>query len=200
VSSGEVVKTLDDVIRLRDNRTIFQKLGFRKGMWSMTDPTALRRVRQYRAVQKNEREIVRVDLQIPVRALADLKAIAKALRDRYARIDQAKREIDFVLGTINAPRPHYLDAKGLVHCLTTLNPEHAWFPHIEALFDEVSVEAIHDLVLTGVIEFEDLYRAARTWRVMDGRNVPWIKEMADFSLARPAGFNASSARHATRRA
>ncbi len=166
----------------------------------MADPTAVRRVRQYRAVQKNEREIVRVDLQIPARAVTDLKAIAKALRDRYARIDQARREIDFVLGTINAPRPHHLDAKGLVHCLTTPNPEHTWFPHIEALFDEVSVGAIHDLVLTGLVEFEDLYRAARTWRVTDGRNIPWIKEMADFSLARPAGFNDSSARHATRRA
>jgi hypothetical protein len=87
----------------------------------MADPTAVRRVRQYRAVQKNEREIVRVDLQIPARAVTDLKAIAKALRDRYARIDQARREIDFVLGTIDAPRPHHLDAKGLVHCMTTPN-------------------------------------------------------------------------------
>ena len=69
---------------------------------------------------------------------------------------------------------------------------------MEALFDEVSVEAIHDLVLAGLVEFEDLYRAARTWRVMDGRNIPWIKEMADFSLARPAGFNSSSARYAAR--
>src|SRR5689334_14505717 len=164
----------------------------------MADPTAVRRVRLYRAVQKNEREVVRVDLQVPMQALADLKAIAKALRARYARIDQAKREIDFVLGTINAPRPHHLDAKGLVHCLTTPNPDHTWFPHIEALFDEVSVEAIHDLVLAGIIEFEDLYRAARTWRIMNGRNIPWIKEMADFSLARPTGFDPSSARHATR--
>jgi hypothetical protein len=66
---------------------------------------------------------------------------------------------------------------------------------MEALFDEVSVEAIHDLVLAGLIEFEDLYRAARTWRIMDGRNISWIKEMADFSLARPADFDTSPTRH-----
>ena len=50
----------------------------------MADRTAVRRVRQYRAVQKNEREIVRVDLQIPARAVDDLKAIARTMRDRYA--------------------------------------------------------------------------------------------------------------------
>jgi hypothetical protein len=164
----------------------------------MADRTAVRRVRQYRAVQKNERGIVRADLQVPVPALADLKAIAKAMRDRYASIAQARREIDFVLGTMNAPRPRHLDAKGLVHCLTTPSPDSAWFPHMEALFDEVSVEAIHDLVLTGLFEFEDLYRAARTWRIMDGRNLPWIKEMADFSLARPVDFDTSPARYAAR--
>jgi hypothetical protein len=164
----------------------------------MADRTAVRRVRHYRAVQKNERGIVRADLQVPVQALADLKAIARAMRDRYARIAQARHEIDFVLGTMNAPRPRHLDAKGLVHCLTTPNPDSIWFPHMEALFDEVSVEAIHDLVLTGLIEFEDLYRAARTWRITDGRNLPWIKEMADFSLARSADFDTSPARHAAR--
>jgi hypothetical protein len=155
----------------------------------MTDRTAVRRVRQYRALQRNEREIVRVDLQVPVRAVDDLKAIARTMRDRYAGIGRAAREIEFVLGTINAPRPRCLDPKGLVHCLLTPIPDHEWFPHVEALFDEVSVEAIHDLVLAGLVSFEDLYRAARTWRVMNGRNLPWIKEMADFRLARPSGFD-----------
>lgn len=61
--------------------------------------------------------------------------------------------------------------------------------HIEALFDEVSIEAIHDLVLANVVDFEQLYRASRTWRVTHGRNVPWIKEMADLSPARPADFD-----------
>jgi hypothetical protein len=156
----------------------------------MTDRTAVRRVRQYRHLQRNEREIVRVDLQVPVQAADDLKAIARKMRYRYAGIGRAEREIEFVLGTINAPRPRRLDAKGLVHCLLTPTPDHEWFPHVEALFDEVSVEALHDLVLAGLVSFEDLYRAARTWRVTNGRNLPWIKEMADLRLARPSGFDA----------
>src|SRR3546814_1940419 len=45
----------------------------------------------------------------------------------------------------------------------------SWRPHVEAFFDEVSEEAIHDVVLTGVVSFEDLHRAARNWRVTDGR-------------------------------
>jgi hypothetical protein len=150
----------------------------------MTDHTAVRRVCRYRALQKNEREIVRVDLQVPAWAMGDLKAIARVIRDRYASIERARREIDFVLGTINAPRSRHLDAKELVHCLTTPTPDHEWFPHMEALFDEVSVEAIHDLVLAGLVEFEDIYRSARTWRVVNGRNLPWIKEMATCWLRR----------------
>jgi hypothetical protein len=156
----------------------------------MTDRTAVRRVRRYRHLQRNEREIVRLDLQVPVQAADDLKVIAREMRHRYAGVGRAEREIEFVLGTINAPRPRHLDAKGLVHCLLTPIPDHEWFPHVEALFDEVSVEAIHDLVLAGLVSFEDLYRAARTWRVTNGRNIPWIKEMADLRLARPAGFDA----------
>jgi hypothetical protein len=91
-----------------------------------------------------------------------------------------------VLATINAPRPYPLSAAELVHCLVTARPDPKWLPHVEAFFDEVSEEAIHDIVLTGVVSFEDLHRAARNWRVTDGRNVAWINEMADLRLARPA--------------
>jgi hypothetical protein len=130
----------------------------------MVDRTAAHRVKRYRSLQKGERGIVRVEVQVPA----------------------AKRQVDFVLGTVNAPRPHPIDAKTLVRCLTTSRPDARWRPHIEALFDEVSPEAIHDLVLAGVVTFEDLYRAARTWSAADGGNVAWIKEMADLRLARSA--------------
>ena len=155
----------------------------------MAEPAAAKRVRRYRAAQRDHRGMVRVGLQVPKSDLADIKAAAKQARDRHARACLAKRELEFVLSTLNAPRPRHLDAPGLLHCLSTSHPAPAWFPHIEALSDEVSIEAIHDLVLANVVDFEQLYRASRTWRVTHGRNVPWIKEMADLSLARPADFD-----------
>ena len=152
----------------------------------MADRTVARRVKRYRAMQKREREIVRVEVQVPAVAAEDLKLAGRKLREAHKRTGEARKQMALVLGTINAPRPHPIDAKTLVQCLTTSRPDERWRPHIEAFFDEVSPEAIHDVVLAGIVTFEDLYRAARTWRVADGGNVPWIKEMADLRLARVA--------------
>jgi hypothetical protein len=152
----------------------------------MVDRTAAHRVKRYRSLQKGERGIVRVEVQVPAVVAEDFKALGRRVQAAYRKLDEAKRQVDFVLGTVNAPRPHPIDAKTLMRCLTTSRPDARWRPHIEALFDEVSPEAIHDLVRAGVVTFEDLYRAARTWSAADGGNVPWIKEMADLRLARSA--------------
>lgn len=152
----------------------------------MADPTVQDRVKRYRAVQRNERGIRRVEVQVPEVARTDIQAVGKHYAQSHRRAQVAGRNLDFVLTTINAPRPHPIDGPTLVQCLMGRVTPPEWRPHIEAFFDEVSVEAIHDLVLAGVIDFEDLYRAARNWRVTDGRAVPWIKEMADLSLAAPA--------------
>lgn len=150
----------------------------------MIDRTAARRVKRYRALQKLERGIARVEVQVPAVSAEDIKLVGRRLQDAYRKAGKEEHKIAFVLATINAPRPHPLDPKTFVHCLTTARPDRRWRPHIEAFFDEVSAEATHDLVLAGVVSFEDLYRAARTWGVTRGRNVPWIKEMADLRLAR----------------
>ncbi len=152
----------------------------------MADRTAARRVKRYRALQRRERGIVRVEVQVPAIAADDVKLAGRKLQNAYRKAGAAEGKIDFVLATINAPRPQPIDAKTFVHCLTTSQAEQLWRPHIEAFFDEVSPEVIHDLVLAGIITFEDLYRAARTWRATDGSSVPWIKEMADLRLARAA--------------
>jgi hypothetical protein len=152
----------------------------------VTDYTAAQRVKRYRAAQKTRRRIRRVEVQVPEEAADDIKTLGAKLRAAHLRSRSAKGDIDFVLGTINAPRARRMDARTLLHCLTTSRPERRWVGHIDALFDEVSAEALHDLVLAGIVEFEDLYRAARTWSVMNGRSVPWIKEMADLGLARSA--------------
>jgi hypothetical protein len=97
--------------------------------------------------------------------------------------ERARRAIDFVLGTINAPRPVAMDEATLLDCLGADHPDPRWHPHIEALFDEVSIEALHDLVLAGVVDFDQLDRAVRIWGITDGRNHPWIEEMAALTLA-----------------
>jgi hypothetical protein len=157
---------------------------FAEGRTLMADRTVANRVRRYREAQKAEREICRVEVQVPSIAIDDIKALGGRLQKAFKKAAAAETQIRFILKTINAPRPYPIDAKVFVHCLTTDQPDRKWRAHIEAFFDEVSVEAIHDLVLAGVVSFEDLYRAARNWRVTNGRSVGWIKEMADLRLAK----------------
>jgi ERCC4-related helicase len=109
----------------------------------MADRTAARRVKRYRARQKLEREIARVEVQVPAAAAEDIKLSGRRIGDAHRRAREAERKIAFVLATINAPRRHRIDAKTFVHCLLTSLPEARLRPHIEAFFDEVSAEAIH---------------------------------------------------------
>jgi hypothetical protein len=154
----------------------------------MPDPTAAARVRRYRKRQRRQRGIKRVEVQVPAAATDDIKNWSSKLREAYKRAGAAARQVDFVLGTINAPRRVPIDAGTLIHCLTAIIPEKQWRPHVEALFDEVSEEAVHDLVLAKIVSFEDLYRAARTWRVTHGRIFSWVREMADLRLLRATEY------------
>ncbi|MBP2315512.1 hypothetical protein [Azospirillum soli] len=86
--------------------------------------------------------------------------------------------LDAVLATINAPRPVWLTGDGLLECLRADSPDPQWRPHVEALFDECSEEALHDLVLAGVVDFATLERALAVWDLGDARAAPWVREMA----------------------
>src|SRR4051794_13108176 len=112
----------------------------------MKDSTASERVRRYRERQHTLHEINRVEVQVPSAAAEDVKALGHKARDAFKHASEASDRIDFVLGTINAPRPHAIDTNTFLHCLIALKPKKQWRPHIEALFDEVSEEAVHDLV------------------------------------------------------
>jgi hypothetical protein len=152
----------------------------------MKDRTASERVRRYRQRQHEQREIGRVEVQVPSAVSKDIKALGHKAREAFKNASQALERVDFVLGTINAPRPKAIDVSTFLHCLLAIEPQTQWQPHIEALFDEVSEEAVHDLVLAKIVSFEDLYRASRTWNVGHGRITGWVKEMADFRLASAA--------------
>ena len=150
----------------------------------MRDRTAARRVQSYRIRQKADRGIKRVEVQVPSSAVEDIKGLSRKFIAAFKQAVHANRQVKSVLTTINAPRPTPIDVNSFVHRLFTREADARWRPHMEALFDEVSPEAIHDLVLAGIVSFEDLYRAARTWGVTDGRNVGWVREMADLRLAK----------------
>jgi hypothetical protein len=152
----------------------------------MKDRTASARVRRYRQRQHKQRAISRIEVQVPSAVSKDVKDLGHKAREAFKNASQALERVDFVLGTINAPRPKVIDAGTLLHCLIAIEPQKQWKPHIEALFDEVSEEAVHDLVLAKIVSFEDLYRASRTWNVGHGRIVGWIREMADLRLASAA--------------
>jgi hypothetical protein len=149
----------------------------------MKDRTVSERVRRYRQRQHGQREIHRVEVQVPSAVSEDVKALGYKAREAFKNARKALAQVEFVLGTINAPRPKTIDVGTLLHCLFAIEPQKQWKPHIESLFDEVSEEAVHDLVLAKIVSFEDLYRASRTWNVGHGRIAGWVREMADLRLA-----------------
>src|SRR3546814_756492 len=121
---------------------------------AMADRTAARRVKKYREIQRESRGIRRIEVQVPSLVAEDVKGLGRRLQDAFKKAAAAEKPIRSVLATINAPRPYPISAAELVRCLVTDRPDPKWRPHVEAFFDEVSDEAIHDLVLPGVVRFQ----------------------------------------------
>ena len=154
----------------------------------MADRTAAARVSRYRAAHR-KRGGRRIELFAPQWAVVSLRATAERLRNKNRRLEGARLVLEAVLTTVNAPRPRHMDPETLLACLASpvLLPE--WEAHIKSLFEEVSIEALHRTVLTGVVDFEDLAWATRVWRIRNGETSEWVREMADLRLARPAPRN-----------
>jgi hypothetical protein len=152
---------------------------------NMPDPTASRRVAAYRQRQAAGLGWQRVEARVAPRDRAVVQHLAAALRRRRLAL-AGNRHVVFVLSTINAPRPQAIDADTLLDCLLADHPIDAWRPHLEAFFTEISIEATHDLVLSGVCDFQDLRRAQAIWGPFSGEKHDWIQEMADLTLVRDA--------------
>jgi hypothetical protein len=141
---------------------------------------------RYRAKLAAEKDVRRLELQVPREIAEEVKKFARKLRTsvEVVRHDAGTQGLlRLALGTVNAPRPRQIDAETLVDCIRGTNVDRIWRPHVEAFFTETSPDLIHDLVLAGVFTFEGLDRARRIWRIQDGRNIGWIAEMADLELA-----------------
>jgi hypothetical protein len=86
--------------------------------------------------------------------------------------------------TINTPMPIRIDEGTLLACLKGDISDRKWRVFVQALFDEVDVSVIHNLVIDHFVTFGDLLKAIDTWQVAGSDNERWIREMASFEVGR----------------
>lgn len=105
-----------------------------------------------------------------------LQAQAKAeiKRDQIARIEKATVR---ALSTINAPLRTPINGVTLISCLRLENTDRNWRPHIRALFNEIHVEILMDLMTDGVVSFHDLNNALDFWDIENTYSAIWVREM-----------------------
>ena len=82
------------------------------------------------------------------------------------------------LTTVNAPLPTHIDAHTLVDCLTLKNTDTKWRPHLKSFFEDVSSDAIMDMVIEDSITFDNLLKCMSFWDFEEDENARWIREMA----------------------
>lgn len=86
--------------------------------------------------------------------------------------------------TINTPMPARIDEGTLLACLKGDISEQKWRVHVQALFDEVDVSVIHNLVIDRIVTFDELAKAIDAWQVTESENERWVREMASFEVGR----------------
>ncbi|MCP4627368.1 MAG: hypothetical protein GY850_28230 [bacterium] len=87
--------------------------------------------------------------------------------------------LKIALGQINAPCPEKIEAATLIRCIKGGECNKKWAPQIISFLEELHVSLIHDIVLSGIFNFEELSNAIDAWGCLDGPTTGWIKEMAD---------------------
>jgi len=93
-----------------------------------------------------------------------------------------KNFIEIAVRQINASCPEKIDAALLIRCLKAGKCEEKWKPHLWAFLEELPIPLIHDIVLSGVLTFEEIAGATEIWECSDGPTTEWIREMADLRM------------------
>jgi hypothetical protein len=96
--------------------------------------------------------------------------------------------------TVNTPMPFRIDEETLLACLRGEISERKWRVYVQALFDEVDVSVIHNLVTDHFLTFDDLKKAIDAWQVTGSDNERWVREMASFEVGRSHAEGADRAR------
>ena len=86
------------------------------------------------------------------------------------------------LRQINASCPKDISRETLIACVKGKECPKQWRAHMVSFLEELPVELIHDMVLSGVFTFQELNDAFNKWECTDGPTTLWIKEMADLVL------------------
>ncbi|MGY3582225.1 hypothetical protein ACVIGB_000850 [Bradyrhizobium sp. USDA 4341] len=109
-------------------------------------------------------------------------------------LESASENLTAAVTTINTPMPIRIDERTLLACLRGEISERKWRVYVQALFDEVDVSVLHNLVIDHFVTFNDLLKAIDTWQVTESENERWIREMASFEVGRPHEESANRAR------
>ena len=109
------------------------------------------------------------------------------LKDAFANLTAA-------VTTINTPMPAGIDEGTLLACLKGEISERKWRVYVQALFDEVDVSVIHNLVVDHIVTFDELLKAIDAWQVTESDNERWVREMASFEVGRAPAEGADSPR------
>ena len=108
--------------------------------------------------------------------------------------ESALENLTAAVTTINTPMPIRIDERTLLACLKGEISEPRWRVYVQALFDEVDVSVLHNLVIDHFVTFNDLLKAIDTWQVTESENERWIREMASLEVGRSHAESAGRAR------
>ena len=93
------------------------------------------------------------------------------------------------LSHINVSVPVKIDEDTFVACIKGFCTNEKWKGHIWSFFLETPVGLIHEIVLSGIVTFEELMEAQKEWKAeeyADENTSDWIREMAYLSMGRAA--------------
>lgn len=83
---------------------------------------------------------------------------------------------------INASCLEEISADTLIRCVAGEINDTRWQAHMFSFLEELPVELIHDIVLSGFFTFRELSEAVKRWGCSDGPTTRWIEEMAALSM------------------
>lgn len=91
-------------------------------------------------------------------------------------------KLKIALAQINAACAQDISGETLVACIKGDIDELKWQAHLVSFLEELPVELIHDLVLSGVFTFQQLSDAIVAWGCGDDETTQWIDEMATLGM------------------